>query len=205
MRKIINYDILLNLLFFSVITLDTLLNFTWIRLAINLFLFFSILWPLNNSSWFNISVWLIVKPLLVSFYIMIFIGITVRLFNLENNLLIGMLLILFLLFIVPLVSCLLLLLNWKNTKFRESVKVSLEVNNTLYFLIISVTLISFIFDGNLSMRSLFPRDIVENLGHNFFSRNFLTDLLNVLTFPFLVSNSLLKALIEYLQWKDKNR
>lgn len=204
MKKIIHYNYLLSLLLFLVVTVDTLFNFTWIRLTVNLFLLFSILWPLKISSWFNVSVWLIVKPLLVSFYIMIFIGIIVRFFKLDNNLLIGILLIVLLLFCVPLVSCILLLLNWKNTKFRETVKVSLEANNTLCYLIISVILIYFIFDSNLSMSYLFPRDLIENLGKDFFSRNFLTDLLNVLTFPFLVSNSLLKALIEYLQWKEKN-
>lgn len=205
MKRFLNYDNILNVLFILVITIDTILNFTLIKLIVHLFILFSVLWPFKNSNWFIVSVWLIVKPLLVSFFIMIFIGIIIRLFNLDNNLLIGIFLIIFLLFSVPVVSCRLLLLNWKDTMFRETVKVSLEVNNTVCFLIISITLLYFIFDGNLSISSLLPHDLIRNLGQNFFSRNFLTDLLNILTFPFLVSNSLLKALIEYLQWKEKKQ
>lgn len=205
LKKILNYDTILKLLLVSVVTLDTILNFTAIRLTVHSFLLLSLFWPLKNSNWFIVSVWLIVKPLFVSFLLMIFIGIIVQLLNLDNNLFVGIFLIIFLLFSVPVVSCGLFLFNWKDRKFRETVKVSLEVNNTLCFLIISVTLTYFIFDGNLSISSLLPQELVKNLGQNLFSRNFLTDLLNVLTFPFLVSNSLLKALIEYLQWKDKKQ
>lgn len=202
LKKILsNYDNLINLLFFLTICLITTFDFSWINLIINIFLLISLLIPLKSTNWVLVSLWLIFKPLLVSFFILVFVGACINFLNIDGEMYTGVFLIFLFLFLIPTVSCFLLIHNWKNNVFRDTVKVALEANNTLALIVVSATLIFLSMTGDFGPHLL--TSLIESLNSAKFSSDFLADLLNFLAFPFLVSNALLKCVVEYLLWKEK--
>ncbi|MCM3730094.1 hypothetical protein M3196_00220 [Fictibacillus nanhaiensis] len=104
-------------------------------------------------------------------------------------------------FILLISTCFILL--FKNDEFfLDRVKVSTRVNNA-FFLILTSSTIYYAYSTN-DFSHIFPEDTLLSLKEfNLDARSAFLTGINFIFLPYLISNAILMALVEYLQYREK--
>ena len=151
----------------------------------------------DKNNIFKLSAWFLLYPFIVS--LVVIFGIASLYPSITTN---NFFVLLFMFLAASAITIPAVIVFSKREKFLDRFKVSISINNVFYFLLLSML---FLYVYSMSDFNSFISPAPEKLEQWGNPREYMMFLIQFLSFPFLLNNLVLSAIVEYLQFKDNEK